>query len=87
MGGTVNNGHYLNEFISKFGCTNDYKIEGKAIRGGKAPVSYHHLRLGARRLPLFFCGVSPSSLTAAFLPLRVREHQDRLASLLADHPL
>lgn len=87
MGGTVNNRHYLNEFISKSGCADGDRIEGKARRGGKAPVSYQHLRMGTRHLPLFSCGVSPSSLTAALLPLRVREHQDRLIAFLADHPL
>jgi hypothetical protein len=82
MAGTMTKKYYLNEFLAKTRTSDGDELIGKVSRGGKAFVGYHQLRLSGKLVPVFFCSVSPSSRTAAMLPLRIAENQDRLAKFL-----
>lgn len=75
---------YMDEFVARW-LTGPARLEfpeGRP-RGGEAPVRWPSIRVGARRVPSFFCGVSPSSgPRAGLLVERVAQHRDRLRNAL-----
>lgn len=78
---------YLDEFVARW-PTGPARLEfpeGRP-RGGEAPVRWPSIRVGARRVSAFFCGVSPSSgARAGLLVERVEEHREQLRSALGSH--
>ena len=83
VAGSVSKKHYINEFLARnpngIGCINRIPRP----RTGPGFVTYHELRIAGRKLPVFFCSVSPSARTRYLLPLRINEHRVRLLSLIA----
>lgn len=75
---------YMDEFVARWlaGPARLEFPEGRP-RGGEAPVRWPSVRLGVRRVPAFFCGVSPSSgPRAGLLVERVAQHRDRLRGVV-----
>jgi hypothetical protein len=83
MAGAVSKKYYLNEFLRKTQNYNGNALIGKVSRSGKAFVGCHQLSVSGKKIPVFFCSVSPSSRTSAMLPLRVSENRDCLVKFLA----
>lgn len=89
LAGTVTSRLYMDKFIGEVASSFDYtfqKLEDLPTNQAPAPVRYHILVCGVRRIPVFFCGVSPSSLNPAGLAQRVQEHRDILLRWLERSP-
>jgi hypothetical protein len=80
MAGSTSSAHYLNEFIAKNLDSQLGHLEGSLKRPlGRGKVKHHVLAIGPRRIPVYFCGSSPSDRRNRGL-LRERIQED--ASLL-----
>jgi hypothetical protein len=86
LAGCATHGLYMHEFLSRnaprFGCV----LGGSVERGGKGRVSLNTLEVSGRRLPVFFCSVSPSARFSRTLVERVRTEKELLSHLVR-HPL
>lgn len=82
LAGCATHGLYMHEFLHRnaprFGCT----FGGSVERGGKGKVSFNALETGGRRLPVFFCSISPSARSSRMLVERVREEKKHLEDLM-----
>ena len=77
--GTVRSRVYMNRFVAKIARVHGFDLRGRPVSRGRAPVDFHTLVGGGRKLPVFFCGVSPSAPDPSGLIERVQEHRAVLA--------
>ena len=81
IAGAITPRYYINEFL-QMSLQGECRLENSFRRDpGSGKTAFHTLVTG-RRIPVFFCSVSPSARNSGFLIKRIHEHRDKLKSIL-----
>ncbi len=74
---------YIINFIKNQADKYGYELTGRMNIGGEGWTSFHKLKKDGKKLPVFYCSVSPSDWSRrSVLPDRIEEKQKELLRLL-----
>lgn len=85
IAGAVSKRYYINEFIDKYCCQYEFRLDGKFSRienPGRGKTAFHRLIGINHEFPVFFCSISPSARNSSLLVERVGANRLELIKLI-----